>query len=125
MAKEGHQGKSLKEISELYGIGQYDHHFLLCTGPDCCSEEDGQAAWLKLKDKIRALWPRMREAKMYRTKVGCLRMCQEGPTALCYPEGKWYRGVTADQVEGLVDHILSGDPAPHPLEFTHNPLPKK
>ena len=52
-------------------------------------------------------------------------MCQEGPTAVCYPQGKWFRGVTADRVDGLIDHILSGDPEPHPLEFTANPLPRK
>jgi len=125
MAKEAHKGKSLGEIGELYGIGQYDYHFFLCTGPDCCTEEEGRSAWLALKGKIRALWPSMRDAKIYRTKVDCLRMCQEGPTALCYPQGKWYRGVTAQQVEGVIDHILSGTPEPHPLEFTANPLPRK
>lgn len=125
MAKEAHRGKSLSEIAELYGIGQYDMHFFLCTGPDCCTEEEGAAAWLALKDKIRALYPRMRDAKIYRTKVGCLRMCQEGPTAVCYPQGRWFRGVSADRVEGLIDHLLSGNPEPHPLEFKQNPLPRE
>ena len=125
MVKEAHQGKSLKDISELYGIGQYDCHVFLCTGPDCCTPEEGAAAWAALKAKIKALYPRAREAKIYRTKASCLRMCQEGPTAVCYPQGKWFRGVTADRVDGLIDHILSGDPEPHPLEFTANPLPRK
>lgn len=124
MAKEGHQGKKLSEIAELYGIGQYDTHFFLCTGPDCCSPEEGLAAWNALKAKIKELFPRMRDAKIYRTKVGCLRMCQEGPTAVCYPQGKWFRGVTADKVGEVIDHIHSGNPAPHPLEFKQNPLPR-
>jgi (2Fe-2S) ferredoxin len=125
MVKEAHRGKSLGEIAELYGIGQYECHFFLCTGPDCCAPEAGLAAWEALKAKIKALYPRMREAKIYRTKVNCLRMCQEGPTAVCYPQGKWFRGVTADQIDGLIDHIASGNPEPHPLEFTANPLPRK
>ena len=49
-------------------------------------------------------------------------MCQEGPTALCYPQGKWYRGVTADKIDALIDHIHSGNPQPHPQEFAVNPL---
>ena len=123
MAKAGHEGKSLTDIAGLYGIGQYETHFFLCTGPDCCTPEVGEAAWKALKAKIKALYPRMREAKIYRTKVGCLRMCQEGPTALCYPQGKWYRGVTADNIDDLLDHIHSGNPEPHPQEFAVNPLP--
>jgi len=124
MVKDAHRGKTLKEISELYGIGQFHRHFFLCTGPDCCTPEQGLAAWDALKAKIKELYPKLREAKIYRTKVNCLRMCQEGPTALCYPEGKWFRGVTSEQVGGVIDHILSGNPEPHPLEFTSNPLPK-
>jgi (2Fe-2S) ferredoxin len=125
MVKDAHRGKTLREISELYGVGQYEHHFFLCTGPDCCTPEEGMAAWDALKAKIKALYPRMKEAKIYRTKVNCLRMCQEGPTALCYPEGKWFRGVTADKVGEVIDYIASGNPEPHPLEFTANPLPRK
>ncbi len=125
MAKAGHEGKSLSQIAELYGIGQYETHFFLCTGPDCCTPEVGEAAWKALKRKIKALFPRMREAKIYRSKVGCLRMCQEGPTAVAYPQGQWYRGVTADEVDALIDHIASGDTDPHPLEFTANPLPRE
>jgi len=123
MAKEAHKGKTLQQVSQLYGVGQYHMHFFLCTGPDCCTEEVGNSAWQAVKDKVRALWPKPWEARMYRTRASCLRMCQEGPIALCYPQGKWFRGVTADKVPELLEHLASGTTEPHPLEFAANPLP--
>jgi (2Fe-2S) ferredoxin len=122
MAKEAHKGKTLPEIAKLYGVGQYALHFLLCTGPDCCTEEAGQAAWNALKSKSRELDPRLSEAKLYRTRVDCLRMCQDGPIAVCYPQGLWFRGVTAERVNDVIDHLVSGSAAPHPLAFAANPL---
>ncbi|HEX7927581.1 MAG TPA: (2Fe-2S) ferredoxin domain-containing protein [bacterium] len=122
MAKEAHKGKTLDQIAEMYGVGQYEMHFFLCTGPDCCTPEVGNAAWGALKDKTRQIGPKLSEAKMYRTTVGCLRMCQDGPMAVCYPQGQWFKGVTADKVADVIDHIVSGNPEPHPLQFTANPL---
>ena len=82
----------------------------------------GQAAWGALKTKTRELEPKLAEAKLYRTKVGCLRMCQDGPMAVCYPDGQWFRGVTADKVGEVVDYVMSGKTEPHPLQFAANPL---
>jgi|SRR5579863_1364569 (2Fe-2S) ferredoxin len=124
MAKEAHKGKSLAEVAKLYGVGQYDMHFFLCSGPDCCTPEVGESAWQAVKSKVKALFTKPWEAKMYRTRAGCLRMCQEGPIAVCYPQGKWFRGVTADQVDSVIDHLVSGNTESHPLEFTRNPLPR-
>jgi len=124
MAKEAHKGKTLAEIARLYGVGQYDMHFFLCTGPDCCTPEAGESAWQALKAAVKARFAKPWDAKMYRTRVQCLRMCQEGPIAVCYPQGKWFRGVTADRVAEVVDYLLSGKSEPHPLEFTGNPLPR-
>lgn len=124
MVKEAHKGKSLSDVAELYGVGQYDMHFLLCTGPDCCDEETGQSAWQAVKSKVKALFAKPWESKIYRTRVDCLRMCQDGPIAVCYPQGKWFRGVTADQVDGVIDYLMAAKSGPHPLEFTKNPLPR-
>jgi (2Fe-2S) ferredoxin len=122
MAKEAHKGKTLPEIAKMYGVGQYRLHLLLCTGPDCCTEAEGQAAWGALKAKTRELDPKLSDAQLYRSKVDCLRMCQDGPIAVCYPQGQWFRGVTADRVSEVVDHVVSGSTAPHPLQFAANPL---
>ena len=122
MAKEKNKGKSMAEIATLLGIGQLNSHLLLCTGPDCCSEEEGEAAWKALKAKIKTIYPRLPETKMYRTRVKCLRFCQNGPVAVVYPQGKWFQGVTAERVDEIVDYLLTGNAEPHPLEFRAAPL---
>jgi len=64
-------------------------HVLLCTGPKCCTPEDGEPRGTKLKKQIK---DQNLADSCYRTKVGCLRICCHGPTMLVYPEGT---GITA------------------------------
>jgi (2Fe-2S) ferredoxin len=45
------------------------------------------------------------------TPCGCLGPCFEGPALVVYPEGVWYAGVTAADVEEIVaSHIKGGVP---------------
>ena len=45
--------EQLKSAADKLGIGSYKRHVLLCTGPNCCSPEEGQAAWDALKQQIK------------------------------------------------------------------------
>ena len=86
-------------------------HVFLCTGPSCCTPEVGQAAWEALKQKIRDAGLSEGDRICQRTKVGCLRICCQGPTMVVYPEGTWYTGMTVDRIERLVrEHLVEGRP---------------
>jgi len=37
------------------------------------------------------------------SSTGCLKLCEEGPIMVVYPQGYWYRNVTD---ENIVDEIL-------------------
>lgn len=112
--------EQLQTVAGKLGIGQVDRHVFLCTGPNCCTPEQGLAAWEVLKARIK-------EAGLthcYRTKVGCLRICCEGPTALVYPEGAWYHGISAERVPRFVqEHLVENRPITEWM-FAQNPLPK-
>ena len=123
MAKEEHKDKSLEQIADILGIGNFDTHLFICSGPDCCSEEQGMASWNAVKRKVKELNPVLHESKIYRTKVGCLRVCKDGPIAVAYPQGKWFHRVTEDRAAEIVAYLQSGASEPHPLEFTVHPLP--
>jgi len=109
----------LQSLATKLGIGTLQRHIFLCTGPSCCTPEEGQAAWERLK----ALIKERGLTHCYRTKVGCLRLCSQGPIAVVYPEGTWYAGMTAERMESLVvEHGERGQPIAE-WTFAVQPLP--
>jgi (2Fe-2S) ferredoxin len=112
----------LKTTAAKLGVGSYHRHVLLCTGPNCCTPEEGLAAWEALKKGIKEQGLSAGANACYRTKVGCLRICQHGPTALVYPEGTWYHGLSADRIPRFVqEHLVEGRPIAEWI-FARNPL---
>ena len=42
------------------------------------------------------------DGPFYRTKCQCLRICSGGPICVVYPEGTWYRDVTPENAERII-----------------------
>lgn len=104
------------------GIGSYRRHVLLCTGPTCCTPEQGTAAWEALKGQLKQQGLLSGENACYRTKVGCLRICCHGPTMVVYPEGTWYSGMSAERIPRFVqEHLVEGKPVEEWV-FARNPI---
>ena len=114
--------EQLKTVAAKLGIGSYKRHVLLCTGPNCCTPEEGLAAWEALKGQIKQHGLGTGGNACYRTKVGCLRICCHGPTLVVYPEGTWYHGMSAGRIPRLVrEHLVGGQPIGEWV-FADNPL---
>jgi (2Fe-2S) ferredoxin len=114
--------QELETIAAKLGVGGYRKHVFLCTGPNCCTPETGQAAWEELKKQIKEQNLGAGPNACYRTKVGCLRICVHGPTMLVYPEGTWYHGMTAERIPRFVrEHLIEGR-AVEEWVFARNPL---
>tara|TARA_Y100001968_G_C19453728_1_gene770634 strand:- start:4092 stop:4463 length:372 start_codon:yes stop_codon:yes gene_type:complete len=93
------------------------HHLLLCatpTKPLCHKSNIGISSWNKLKKVIKELNledPNRKEGIVLRSKVDCLRVCQEGPILLIWPEGIWYGGITPERIELIIKkHVIEGSP---------------
>jgi (2Fe-2S) ferredoxin len=113
--------QKLQRLAETLKIGCYERHIFLCVGPNCCTPEQGAASWDYLKRRLKELG--LANGPVYRTKVGCLRICCEGPTAVVYPEGTWYCHVTPEVCEQIITrHLVGGQPVEEYV-FARNPLP--
>lgn len=126
MTGQARHSNALAEAAEeaaRVGVGGYDRHVFLCIGPDCCTPEEGAAAWSHLKKGVAELNKRDGSSHIARTKVGCLRICRLGPTAVVYPEGTWYGGLDPAGLERVLRDDLGGGQRVEDLVIGENPLP--
>ena len=74
----------------------------------CCASKGSMQMFTKLKMTVRERLP---NASIRVNRAGCLDLCERGAALVVYPEGVWYGGVTADDVDEIVEsHLLNGRP---------------
>jgi (2Fe-2S) ferredoxin len=121
---------SLQTTVTSLGLPQIQRHILICadqTQPKCCDKAESLVAWDYLKARLKQLGLEQptveRPTCIFRTKANCLRVCQQGPILVVYPDGVWYHSAHPEVIERIIQEHLLANRIVEEYAFLIHPLP--
>ena len=77
----------------------------------CCAHRDSEAIAAALKARVKELGA---SASVRVSKSGCQDRCAQGPNVMLFPDYVWYRGVTHQDIERIIQDVIRSLQVPSP-----------
>ena len=111
-----------EQAAAAFGVGKIVRHLFVCLGPDCTDLEAGEATWTYMKRRMKDLNLAGRRRPVLSHQVPVPAHLHGGPICVVYPEGAWYRDVTPENAERIIQQHLINGRIVEDLCFARNPL---
>ena len=120
---------ALQKTVQALGLANIQRHFFICadqTTDKCCDRAASLTAWTYLKKRLKELQldHPTGEICIFRTKANCLRVCQQGPIVVIYPDGVWYHSAHPPVIERILQEHILGNQIVSDYLFLDHPLPE-
>lgn len=93
----------------------YKKHIFICENireKDSLKKSCGRADSAEIRQVFKSRLKELNLSVEIRANAsGCLGRCNHGPIAVVYPEGVWYKNLTIDDVEEIIQsHLINDKP---------------
>lgn len=90
----------------------FEKHIFVCTNTrpaehptPSCGPKGGLEIQKKFKERLAALGLK---SKVRANQSGCLDVCAQGVAVVIYPQGIWYKNVTVNDVDEIIEKSIVG-----------------
>ena len=90
------------------------HHILICTSSRIAGDPVGACTRRNSSELIQYIESEITDRALdgiLVTNTGCLKVCDDGPVMVIYPEGHWYGKLDEAAIDAILDALEDGQAA--------------